>query len=153
MILVLLILFSLVHLSASGDFSARLKISIFVKLCYFINSLAHTQEATLSSGRLETLESHSSKAELYKNLVSSPFPLYENYLMKVLHSIRNKYAVSKTNGILSTMCFTISLCGIYIRRYLKETMKISLKKLSASYYRVYFNGKICDKNPCDPFLW
>lgn len=40
---------------------------------------------------------------------------------------------------------------------LKETMIISLKKLSVSYYRVYFNGKICDKNklfnPCDPFFY
>lgn len=45
---------------------------------------------------------------------------------------------------------------MYILTCLKETVKIYLKKLRVSYYRVYFNGKIRDKNklfnPCDLFF-
>lgn len=52
---------------------------------------------------------------------------------------------------------TISLYSIYILTCLKETVKIYLKKLRVSYYRVYFNGKIHDMNklfnPCDPFFY
>lgn len=77
--------------------------------------------------------------------------------MKILNSIRNKYTVLKTNGILFAMCFTIGLYNIYILRYMEETMKIYPEKLKLSSYRVYFNGKICNKNklfnPCDTFLW
>lgn len=76
--------------------------------------------------------------------------------MKNLYSIRNKYAVLETNGILFAMCFTISLYGKPILTYLKETMKISLKDSVYLIIEYILMVKFSDKNklfnPCDPFF-
>lgn len=113
-------------------------------------------KATLSSGRLEILKSHSTSRAEFDTKFSLLFPtfVWKHVSSKCSTTCEIKIQFLK-RGILFAMCFTSSLYCRY-KRYLKETTKSILEKLMVSYDRAGFNGKGCGENkllnPCDPFL-